>query len=302
MKSIRILAILLHLLILLPLAPTAKAAETAVRYAASIHPLSAILREITEGRAEIDLLLKPGSSPHTFEPTPSDLKSIESAQAFFYVGPGIDEEWVGKLPIRTKISMLGLVPVGERLQMTDKHGHLHHSGKGEGKGTTDPHFWTDPLVVKAMVPKLVEELGRIDPAGKPIYTANAERFEQQLDQLNQKLRSILAPLNNEPLLLLHPSFNYLIHRYNLHLSGVVVKAPGREPTPKFLFKLVKQIKNEGIKALFTEPQLARQPAQVLAEAANIPVYEIDPIGGVTGRKTYSELLLYSAVALTKTLH
>ncbi|MDH3360133.1 MAG: metal ABC transporter substrate-binding protein [Desulfobulbaceae bacterium] len=301
MKSLRIFTILLCLLILIPLASTAKGADTTIHYCVSIHPLAAILKEITNGRAKVDRLLAPGKSPHTFEPTPSDLKSLEKAQAFFYVGPGLDGEWVKGLPIRGKIAMIDLIPAAHQLKMAGNHEH-HHQENHEEKAMTDPHFWTDPLTVKEMVPQLIAQLGRIDPAGMGIYTANGERFKDQLDQLDKKLSKTLKPLTGEPLLLFHPSFNYLFHRYGLKSAGVVVESPGREPSPKFLVKLVKRIKAEKIKALFTEPQLAKQPAQVLAEAANIPVYEIDPMGGVAGRESYSELLLYNAAVLSKALH
>ena len=306
MKSLRIRAtlLLLSLLVLLPLASAVTAAEPPVRYIASIHPLAAILREIVTDRAEVRCLLPPGCSPHTFEPTPSDLQAIESAQAFFYGGAGLDGEWVQKMPARQKVALLNLVPADERLTMADGHEHHQHPGETEehhGEGMTDPHFWTDPLTVKAVVPQLVQELSRIDPAGKALYVANGEKFKQRLEQLDQELRVILKPLAGEPLLLFHPSFNYLFHRYNLQSAGVVVVAPGREPTPKFLLALVKKIKAEKIKALFTEPQLAKRPAQVLAEAAHIPVYELDPIGGVPGRESYPGLLLYNGVTLTKVL-
>lgn len=302
---IRITLIAIFLLSSSAIATTVAATETTCNYVASIHPLAAILRELTIGRANIDCFLAPGSSPHTFEPTPSDLKTIENAQAFFYVGPGLDEEWVRKIPLRQKVSMLNLVPPDKQLQMVDKHGHHHHPGEEENqdeKKTIDPHFWTDPLTVKAMVPKLVAQLCAIDPAGKTAYTTNGEKFLQRLDQLDQELRNILKPLANEPLLLFHPSFNYLFSRYNLRSAGVVIEAPGREPSPKFLFMLVKRIKEEKIRALFTEPQLAAQPAQVLAESAGIPVYELDPIGGVSGRESYPGLLLYNGVTLAKALH
>ena len=307
MKSLRtrVTLFLLSFLVLLPLAATVTASEPPVRFVASIHPLAAILREIIIGRAEVSCLLRPGSSPHTFEPTPSDIKGIETAQAFFYVGPGLDGEWVQKLPVRHKVSLLTLVPEEERLQMTAGHEYHHHPGENEehheGKGMTDPHFWTDPLTVQAMVPQLVTELGRIDPAGRAVYVANGEKFKHRLAQLDQELRVILKPLVGVPLLLFHPSFNYLFHRYDLQTAGVVVVAPGREPTPKFLFTLVQRIKAENIKALFTEPQLARRPAQVLAESADIPVYNLDPIGGVPGRESYPGLLLYNGVTLTKVL-
>ena len=300
--SLRATLHLLVFLILLPVASSVSAAEPTVRYVASIHPFAAILREIVIDRAEVRCLLSPGSSPHTFEPTPSDLKAIEAAQAFFYGGPGLDGEWVGKIPVERKTSLLKLVPRADQLLMANSDGHGHgERDKEHRQGVIDPHFWTDPLTVKAMVPQLVRELARIDPDGKALYVANGKKFEQRLEQLDRELRVILTPLASEPLLLFHPSFNYLFHRYNLRSAGVVVEAPGREPSPRFLMALVKRIRDEKIRALFTEPQLAKRPAQVLSEAAHIPLLEVDPIGGVPGRESYPGLVLYNGVTLSKAL-
>jgi len=53
--------------------------------------------------------------------------------------------------------------------------------------------------------------------------------------------------------------------------------------------------------VLTEPQLARRPAEVVAEAAGVRCYEMDPLGGVPGRETYSELLRYNARVLVEAL-
>jgi ABC-type Zn uptake system ZnuABC Zn-binding protein ZnuA len=61
------------------------------------------------------------------------------------------------------------------------------------------------------------------------------------------------------------------------------------------------IKREGIKAVFTEPQLARRPAEVVAEAGGVPVFEIDPLGGVPGKMRYEELIRSNAKVLNEAL-
>jgi zinc transport system substrate-binding protein len=54
-------------------------------------------------------------------------------------------------------------------------------------------------------------------------------------------------------------------------------------------------------ALFSEPQLDRRPAQVIADQAKLPLFELDPIGGSAGAETYEKLLEKNADVLDKAL-
>jgi len=297
-----LLALLLSVVTGMSTVEAAESGPASVRYVASIQPLVAILAEVTVGRAAVDRLLAPGVSPHTFEPTPSDMKKLASAGALFFVGPSLDGEWIGRMPVRRKVGMLGLVPAGFLLPMGegDSHHHGDHGAQHE-EGGVDPHFWTDPLAVKAMLPALVRVLRSLDPEGGTVYAENALAFAARLDRLHGELQQLLVPIRHEPVLLFHPSFNYLFHRYGLLQVGVVEESPGREPTPGSLLALVKKIRRLRVKALFTEPQLARRPAEVLAEAAAISVHELDPLGGSPGRASYAEILRYNALSLARAL-
>jgi ABC-type Zn uptake system ZnuABC Zn-binding protein ZnuA len=275
---------------------TLGAASGAPRYVVTGHPLEAILGELTRGRAEVDNLLPAGASPHTYEPVPSDLRRAESATALFFVSPSLDG-WAARLPARDKIEVLALVPRDARLP--DLEVHETHAGETEAGG--DPHFWTDPLLVKAVVPGLVEQLCRLDPAGADLYRRNGAHFTEQLDVLHAEISRRLAPLAGRPVVLFHPSFQYLIHRYGLELAGVVEPSPGKEPTPRRLEHIVQLVRRRGVKAVFGEPQLPRRAAENVAEAAGVKLFLLDPMGGVPGRLTYAELLNYNARVLVEAL-
>ena len=60
-------------------------------------------------------------------------------------------------------------------------------------------------------------------------------------------------------------------------------------------------KSQVAEAVLTEPQLPKRPAEVVAEAANIPLIELDPMGSVGGPQRYGEWLLESARHLREAL-
>jgi hypothetical protein len=53
--------------------------------------------------------------------------------------------------------------------------------------------------------------------------------------------------------------------------------------------------------IFTEPQLNTQLAQVVGRETGVPVVEIDALGGVPGRMSYAELILFDVGVITRTL-
>lgn len=276
--------------------PAGYAADGPVRYVVTIHPLAEIIRTVVGDRGQVVRLLAPGASPHTFEPKPSDLWKIEGAAALFYAGAGLDKEWIGRLFTSENIEMVGLVPAGTRLLMNSHHDS--HAGDHD-EGMTDPHFWTDPLTVKEMLPHLVKVLSALDPGGSAIYQANAVRFAEELVRLDREIASVLEPVQGKPLFLFHPSFNYFIRRYQLVLAGVINPFPARAATPRSLVRMVKRIRESGAKAIFSEPQLPARTASILAEAAGVKVYTLDPLGGEEGRISYGEILRYNARVLRK---
>jgi len=224
--------------------------------------------------------------------------------ALFYIHHNLDG-WAAKLPTKECVGVFDFLPADLRLPIAfedaDESNDSHiESGKDHGD-SLDSHFWTDPLMVKAIVPQLTETLSRLDPQGSGVYHANSERFVRDLDALDTQLQETLASVKSRPVFLFHPSLQYLLKRYGLVFAGCIEPFPGKEPSPKYLQGIVDRLKAAHAKAIFTEPQLSPRPAQAVAEAAGVKLFELDPNGGVPGRESYSELLLYNARILREAL-
>ncbi len=271
-------------------------------YVTTIPPLARIVEQIVGDRATVHSLLARGASPHTYEPLPSDAASVEKATALLYVSEELDA-WAASLPARSKVRVIDFLPESERLHFAeggDDHDHDHH-GHSHGPGVVDPHFWVDPVAIRSMVPGLLAEMIRLDPEGKATYETNAAKFVTSLGALDAELRTRLEPVRGRAVVLYHPSICYMLKRYGIEYIGALELSPGKEATPTHISGIVKQVKDAGVRALFSEPQLPIRAVHVVAEAANISVFELDPIGGVEGRMTLNELLLFNADVLAKAL-
>ena len=153
----------------------------------------------------------------------------------------------------------------------------------------------------ALAGPLAGRLAELDPTGASAYKANAAAFIEKLAAFDAELAQTLAPVRGRALILMHPSINYMLARYGIELAGVVEPAAGREPSPRDMHELTQRVGQRGVRAIFSEPQLPRRPAEALAEATGAKLGEIDPTGGVAGRADYFSLLRFNAAALAEAL-
>jgi ABC-type Zn uptake system ZnuABC Zn-binding protein ZnuA len=273
--------------------------EAPEQYAVSIAPVRAILAPIV-GDVPIHVITPPGASPHTHEPKPSDAAVVAGANALLYVDPALDG-WVTELQARESVALFPLVP--ESLRHTYTVAEVHTEADGDSHvheaGTVDPHFWSDPLVVAEIVLPLAERLAALRPARAEAYREGANKFREELLALDGTLTTVLAPARGKQVAVFHHAIDYMLHRYGIGVAGAVEPSPGQTSGPRTLHALAEHLKEQGVKAVFIEPQLSPQAAYAVAEEAGAQLVEIDPNGGVPGRETYAELLLWNAQAIRK---
>jgi zinc transport system substrate-binding protein len=266
-----------------------------VDYITTIHPFYEIMKNIVGDRGLVKEILPAGASPHTYELKASDVKNVEYKTTLIMGSPKLDT-WAYKFHYQNRIELLSLIPEENLLYLDAKFG----KNKGKRMGT-DPHFWTDPLTVKILLPKLNEKLCQIDKEGCDIYNKNHQLFSNQLDSLYQKIKEKLSGIENKSVLLAHSFFQYYLKRFHIDLVGIIEIVEGTEPTPRELKEIIETVKERKVRAIFTQIQHSDRAARIVAESTGIKLYELDPLGGVLDRKTYQELLLYNTQIILEAL-
>ncbi len=256
------------------------------KYTVTCLPLKFILMEIIGNEEDIAVLVDAGYSPHTYTPPPSVMKKMENSEIIFYIEENFDK-WAIKESYKNLTGIFRLLPESFVLRFSENE--------------VDPHFWTDPLAVKTIVPDLTQILIEKEPLKAEEYKENANKFMDKLSQLDRKINDILEPVKGCEVYLFHPSFNYMLKRYGLVYAGSIEESPGKEPSPKFISDLISRIKKSESKAIFSEPQLSENSIQAIAESSGLNIYILDPLGGIEDRKNYFNLMLYNAQVLQKAL-
>jgi zinc transport system substrate-binding protein len=264
-------------------------------YVATIHPIQEILKNVVGDRGAVEAVMPPGASPHTYEMKPSDINRVNSATALFSGDEHLDH-WAHEFDNPNSIEMFGMVPADFQLEIKSWFGRNKNKSLGE-----DPHFWTDPLTVKALLPNLVQKLSKLDPQGKEQYKANAEIFAKNLDALSAQTAKTLKPIQGKSVLLSHPFFQYYLNRYQIELKGIIETNPGTEPTPRDIAEMIKAVKKEKINLILAHPQHSTRPSELVEESTNCKIVKLDPLGGVPGRMTYEEMIYYNTKIIYKAL-
>lgn len=264
------------------------------RVVTTIPPFEMILRPIVGGRGTVERLLEPGASPHTYDPSPSDLQSVRRSAVLVYGADHLDG-WAADLPASRPVALLDMIS-------PEKGYSFKWTGQGRGvRDRIDPHFWMDPQVVESMLPAMVDTLCTIDGPGCTTYRSNADSFATTLSDLRARLDTMMEPVRDVPVLLAQPFFRYFLRQYGPRLVGVVEPRPGVEPTPREIENLLGRAQTSNVRYVLTQRQLSSRSADILGGSADLRTVPLDPLGGVEGRRTYSELLLHNAQVLRDTL-
>lgn len=274
----------LTLLVLLSFASGLGAQEQKIPVTASIVPLADFCRQIGGDKVDVQVLIPPGASPHTFEPPPSVVARAVSAKLFLYIGEGL-EPWAERMAKSLKKGSVALeaargLPLIREThseeppkpnQGKEKHSHSH--------GGANPHIWLDPVLVKEICNKIAGALILVDPSQREYYQKNLASYLEKLEALHQEIQEAVGSFKIRKYVCFHPAYVYFAKRYGLEEAGVIELSPGREPSPKHLKNLVATIKEHGIQVVLAEPQLNPRVAEVIAKEAGVRVAMLDPLGG-----------------------
>ncbi|MCK5509613.1 MAG: zinc ABC transporter substrate-binding protein, partial [Desulfobacterales bacterium] len=147
------------------------------------------------------------------------------------------------------------------------------------------------------------ELCKIDNKHINDYEKQGSAYLDKLDKLHVLIASTVEKFKIRKYVCFHPAWDYFARRYNLESVGVIEEAPGRNPTPRSIKKIVSLIIKHDIRAVFAEPQLNPKVAEVIAREANVKVLFLDPIGGsnIKNRSSYLDLMQYNLKILQEAM-
>jgi len=242
----------------------------------TVFPLMEFSEAVSGGRGETFLLIPPGAEIHTWEPRPSDIVRLSSADLFIYIGADL-EPWALDMLKSTKNPDLKVLEASKGLVLLEES----HSGDDKDHSVShtkhDPHIWLDFDYDQSILLRIAAMLSEIDPDGVDEYDRNASVYNERLKELDNDYKRTLGKCKKRELFIGgHAAFGYLAKRYGLQQISLSGLSPDAAPTPRRMIEMIELARKKKIKVIFFESQVSVKLAKVLAEEIQAETMVLNP--------------------------
>jgi ABC-type Zn uptake system ZnuABC Zn-binding protein ZnuA len=217
--------------------------------ATTVAPISSIARNVGGDRIRLHGIIPDATNSHTFEPAPSDAQTLAKADLIVVNGlhleqPTLDLAEASKAA-STPVRQLGDATISQADWLFD-------FSFPQSAGDPNPHLWMDVVYARRYAELLRDWFSEADPANAAAYAANASAYSARLDQLDGLIRKAVAtvPEGNRKLLTYHDSWAYWAREYGFTVVGAVQASDFSDPSPQEVARLITQIRNEHVPAVF----------------------------------------------------
>lgn len=284
----KLISLLILPVLLFSLTAAAGAAEQTI--AVTIVPQIEMVEAVAGDKVEIVEMIPKGFSPSNYSPSPREMRAFSEASIYFSMGVPADIQNI--LPRAEEQEGLKVVKLFEEVEK--KYPHRYFGGgeqaeeslKNENSeadeqenhdhsGGRDPHIWLSPKRAAYMVKIIRDELIALMPEHESEFKANADKYLNKLESIDQQNKKLLSPYKEEEILVYHPSFGYFTDHYDLKM--LVIEKNGKEPGPRYLQEIIENAAEKGIKNVFYQAEIDSRKTEAVAESLNGKTIKLTPL-------------------------
>jgi len=250
--------------------------DNKINVTVTIFPPYDFVRQIAGDRVHLSMLLPPGAEPHSFEPSPKDIITIQNSDVFLYIG-GETDIWVDRILQSMNTDNMKILALMDAVNVVMEEDH-------EDETAYDAHIWTSPRNAILIVSAITELLCEADAANAAVYRENAAAYIEELVQLDAAFSEIVDGAQRKTIVFADRfPFRYFADAYGLScFAAFPACSTETEPSAATVAFLINKIRAEKIPVVFH------------IELSNERM--ADTISGETGAK---KLLLHSGHNVTK---
>ncbi len=239
----------------------------------TIAPYAGFVKNLTDNQVQVEVFVPSGANPHTYEPTPDQVKQFTQAKVWFSIGDPIEKKMVSFL----REYDIQIVNISKDWATLDAAAHTHEEGHVHSHDEKDLHLWMNPLIVAEQLQEISLILSQQFPELDAIIKNNCEKMQKKLRNLDVETSKKLARFENQYLLVSHPALGYYCDRY--HLNQLSVEIEGKDPRPQDIAALMTTLQKHPVPVVLIEPQYNKKGAILIASKLKIPYVEINPYSG-----------------------
>lgn len=231
-----------------------------LRVAATVAPLAGLVDRLAGDIAEVTVMIPPGASPISYEPSPSKVRAASSADLFVSVGhPAFAWEvtWLSGL----------LQPDGTV---------IIEGADGCDLLPDDPHVWLSLPCTRRLAVRLAEAVQRARPREAGRVAGALDSLLAEIDSLKASADSLLGGRRGASFLVLHPAWGYIARDYGLRQVSILEHGSG-DAGPARLAAIVSQARALGLEDVVAQPQFSVDAALLVADELGGDPVMLDPL-------------------------
>jgi zinc transport system substrate-binding protein len=230
-----------------------------------LAPLAGIVDAVAPpGGVEVVVLIPPGASPHSYEPSLAELRRAARASAYF--GLGLPEF------VFERTWLEGLLE-GSDAERTMLFSNCR-SGTEPGEG--DYHAWLSARCLDVAADRIAASLARLLPDAAGEIEENLAAFHRRVAATDSTTRRRLSPLRGRSYLVLHPAWGFLTRPYDMTQMSILSHGSG-DPGPARLAALIDRARAAEIRLVLVQPEFNQAPARLVAEELGAGLVSLDPL-------------------------
>jgi zinc transport system substrate-binding protein len=279
-----ILKLILMGLCLIPSAVTAAGAPVrpTLKVGVTLHPYYSWTANVVGNLPGVEVRpILPGEiDAGDYQPRPEDIKKIADLDAIVVNGIGHDDFIFPMIKASGNKRIVIIRPNAETPQIRAVHGNAVNS-----------HTFISFTNAIQQTYAIEKALAQLRPELAAGFQKNAADYARRLRVIKARAAAQLANAKITRVVTVHDGYGYLLQEFGLEVAGVVQPAHGLTPSAAELESMVKLLKREKIKVVFSEESFPPPLLKVLQSEAGVKVYIISHIasGKFTSDKFEKEM-------------
>lgn len=284
---------------------TSLAADNRLKVVTTVAPITNLVKNVGGSRIDLQGIIPEGTDSHTFEPRPSDITHIAEADLIILNGLNLETPTEKLVEANGKPGVV-LLKLGDNT-LTEQEWIFDFSFPKE-QGDPNPHLWMNVPYAMKYVTLIRDQLVKLDPDNKDFYTKNAEKYLTKLEHLDRQIAEAIQtiPPQNRKLLTYHDSWAYFARHYGMTVIGAIQPASFSEPSPQEVARLIDQLRNEKVPAIFSSEVFPSKVLDQIAREAGVQYVDTlrdDDLPGPVGspEHTYIGMMLENLKTMVASL-
>ncbi len=244
----------------------------------SVLPQKYFVETIAGSKVKVNVMIPPGASHSSYEPTARQMNLLVNSQAYFQIGHlDFELSWMPRFTGTN--SSMKIFDLSEGIDLI-KGSHDHHQDSEEShdelnENGIDPHTWMSPRNVKIIAFNILNALKSLYPSDSTVFLLNHNSFISEVDSIESLFGSISDKLAGHSFIIYHPALAYLARDYGM--EQIVLEFDGKEPHPAHIKAIIDLAKEKNIHSVFVQKQFSIDNSRSLANEINAEIIPVDPM-------------------------